>query len=81
MDFTLYTEVILVRDVPEEGVRAGDVGVVVERHEVAGGETGYSVEFFDMVGNTVAVATVPGHALRVPTHEDRPVVRSAATVA
>ena len=36
MDFTLYTEVILVRDVPEEGVRAGDVGVVVERHEVAG---------------------------------------------
>lgn len=58
-DFPLYTEVILVQDVSEEGGRAGDVGVVVERHEVVGRETGYSVEFFDMLGNTVAVATVP----------------------
>jgi hypothetical protein len=76
MDFPLYTEVILVQDVSEEGVRAGDVGVVVERHEVVGRETGYSVEFFDMLGNTVAVATVSGSALRVPTQEDRPTVRS-----
>ena len=56
MDFNLYTEVILVQDVAEEGVQAGDVGVVVERHEVTGRETGYSVEFFDMLGNTVAVS-------------------------
>jgi len=76
MDFPLYTEVILVQDVPTEGVRAGDVGVVVERHEIAGREPGYSVEFFDMLGNTVAVATVPGSALRVPTPADRPTVRS-----
>ena len=76
MDFSSYTEVILVQDVPEEGVRVGDVGVVVERHEVVGRETGYGVEFFDMLGNTVAVATVPGSALRVPTHADRPAVRS-----
>jgi hypothetical protein len=76
MDFPLYTDVILVQDVPEEGVKAGDVGVVVERHEVAGHETGYSVEFFDMLGNTVAVATVPGSTLRAPTHADRPAVRS-----
>ncbi|MBI3248322.1 MAG: DUF4926 domain-containing protein [Deltaproteobacteria bacterium] len=75
MDFTLYTEVIIVRDAPEEGVRAGDIGIVVGRHEVAGLETGYSVEFFDMLGNTVAVATVPGSVLRVPTHADRPAVR------
>jgi Domain of unknown function (DUF4926) len=81
MDFTLYTEVILVRDVHEEGVRTGDVGVVVERHEVVGRETGYSVEFFDMLGNTVAVATVPGSALRVPTHADRPAVRSESITA
>jgi len=80
MDFPLYTEVILVRDVPEERVRAGDVGVVVERHEIAGRETGYSVEFFNMVGNTVAVATVPGSTLRVPTREDCPTVRSEATI-
>ena len=75
-EFTLYTEVILLRGVPEEGVQAGDVGVVVECHEVAGREMGYSVEFFDMLGNTVAVATVPGSVLRTPTHADRPAVRS-----
>ena len=76
MDFSLYTDVILVQDVPEEGVKAGDIGTVVERHDVVGRETGYSVEFFDMLGNTVAVATVLGSALRVPTHADRPAVRS-----
>lgn len=81
MDFTLYTEVILVQDVPDEEVRTGDIGVVVERHDVVGRETGYSVEFFDMLGNTVAVATVPGSALRVPTHTDRPAVRSESITA
>ncbi|MBI3245189.1 MAG: DUF4926 domain-containing protein [Deltaproteobacteria bacterium] len=81
MDFTLYTEVILMRDAPEEGVQAGDVGVVVERHEVAGLDTGYSVEFFDMLGNTVAVVTVPGSALRTPTRADRPAARSESATA
>lgn len=75
MNFSLYSDVILVQDVPEEGIKAGDVGVVVERHDVPGLETGYSVEFFDMLGNTVAVATVPGSALRTPTPADRPAVR------
>ncbi len=42
MDFKLYTDVVLVHDVPEEQLYAGDVGTVVERHEVAGLETGYS---------------------------------------
>lgn len=77
MEFNLYTDVILVQDVPEEGLHAGDVGVVVEHHDVAGREPGYSVEFFDMLGNTVAVATVPARALRTPTPADRPTVRSA----
>lgn len=76
MEFNLYTDVILVQDVPEEGLHAGDVGVVVEHHDVAGREPGYSVEFFDMLGNTVAVATVPASALRTPTPADRPTVRS-----
>jgi hypothetical protein len=81
MDFSLYTDVILVQDVPEEGVKAGDIGVVVERYEVTGRETGDSVEFFDMLGNTVAVATVRGSALRAPTHADRPTVRSKSITA
>jgi hypothetical protein len=76
MMFELYTDVVLVRDVSEENLHAGIVGTVVERHDVRGLETGYSVEFFDMLGNTVAVVTLPASALRAPTHEDRPAVRS-----
>ncbi|HEY6358988.1 MAG TPA: DUF4926 domain-containing protein [Vicinamibacterales bacterium] len=77
MAFELFTEVILTRDVPEHGLRAGDVGTVVERHVVRDvAEEGYSVECFDMTGNTVAVVTVPASALRVPTPSDRPAARA-----
>ena len=75
-DFTPYQDVVLLREIPEEGVCAGDVGTIVERHDVPGRETGYSVEFFDMLGNTVAVVTLPASALRTPSRTDRPAVRS-----
>jgi hypothetical protein len=52
----LYSDVILLCDRPEEGLDAGDIGTVVEQHHVEGLETGYSVEFFDLLGNIVAVA-------------------------
>jgi hypothetical protein len=72
-----YSDVILTRDVGEHGLRAGDVGTVVERHVVPGVvEEGYSVEFFDMTGNTVTVVTLPASALRVPTPADRPAARA-----
>jgi hypothetical protein len=75
--FETYGDVILTRDVPESGLRAGDVGTVVERHTIAGlSEGGYSVEFFDMTGNTVGVVTLPASALRLPTTADRPAVRA-----
>ena len=77
MPIELFSDVILTRDVAERGLRAGDVGTVVDRHVVPGvGEEGYSVEFFDMTGNTVAVITVPASALRLPTPADRPAVRA-----
>jgi hypothetical protein len=77
MPFDMYGDVILTRDVPEHGLRAGDVGTVVERHPVPGvAEEGYSVEFFDMTGNTVAVSTLPATALRIPTPADRPAARA-----
>ena len=78
LDFALYQDVILTSDLPEEGLRTGDVGTVVERHDAAGRETGYSVEFFNMLGHTVAVVTLPSSALRAPTPSDRPAVRPQA---
>ena len=47
MAFELYSDVILTRDIPERGLRAGDVGTLVDRHVVPGvADEGYSVEFF-----------------------------------
>ena len=67
MAFQMYSDAILTRDVPESGLRAGDIGTVVELHVVPGvPEEGHSVEFFDMTGNTVAVVTLPASALRIP---------------
>lgn len=51
--------------------------MAIERHAVPGvAEEGYSVEFFDMMGNTVAVVTLPARALRLPTPADRPAARA-----
>lgn len=77
MAFEPFGDVILTRDIDEHGLRAGDVATVVERHAVSGvAEEGYSVEFFDLMGNTVAVVTLPASALRVPTPADRPAARA-----
>jgi hypothetical protein len=52
------------------------VGTLVERHVVAGKEEGYSVEFFDMTGRTVAVVTALARQFRLPTAADRPAART-----
>jgi hypothetical protein len=75
MTLRLYEDVILTVDLPEHDLRAGDVGTVVERHVIPGREDGYSVEFFDMTGQTVAVVVLPVNQLRAPTSADRPSVR------
>ena len=80
MNFALYSDVILLRDIPEEGLSIGDIGAVVDRHDVPGLETGYSVEFFDMLGNMVAIVTLPMSCFRIPLSTDRPTVRLMANV-
>jgi hypothetical protein len=72
----LYKDAILTVDLPAEGLRAGDIGTVVEHHQVSGVEEGFSVEFFDLTGRTVAVVIVPGSYLRTPTSADLPSARA-----
>lgn len=76
MTLPLFEDVVLTRDLPEEGLKAGDVGTVVERHEIPGHEVGYSVEFIDMGGGTVALVTVAASLLRASQVGDRPAVRA-----
>ena len=53
--------IVLTQDVPDLGLRAGDVGTVVHVHTDA---AGYEVEFMTLTGRTVAVATVLPSQLR-----------------
>ena len=66
---------ILLKDITEERLSAGDVGTLVEKHQIERLETGYSVEFFDRLGKTITVVTMTESFLRLPTHSDRPSVR------
>jgi len=79
MSIELFQDVVLTKELPEDGLMAGDVGTVVERHVVPGQEDGFSIEFFDMIGQSVAVVTVPASAVRSPSAADRPAVRGKAS--
>jgi hypothetical protein len=61
--FELYTDVALTRDMPELGLRRGDLVKVVDHHVAPDGEEGYSIEVLNAVGETIAVTTVPVNAL------------------
>ena len=52
--------VILTEDLPEHGLRRGDLGTVVLVH----GERGYEVEFMTLDGETVAVTSLFPHQVR-----------------
>jgi hypothetical protein len=67
-----YEEVILVRDVPEHGLRTGDVGTVVHVYPKGGLE----VEFFTAAGKTHAVITLRETDVRTATDNDVVAVRS-----
>jgi len=47
--------VVLMEDIPDEGLQAGDIGTVVHIHQ---GGAGYEVEFMTLAGETVAIATL-----------------------
>jgi len=65
MTLELYQRVVLTQDLPAEGLRAGDVGVIVERYSAKGDvPEGYELEFFSAGGQTVAVVSVPATAVR-----------------
>ena len=49
-----FDRVALRVDLPEHGLKAGDVGTVVLEHD----QRGYEVEFLTLMGETVAVVSV-----------------------
>jgi Domain of unknown function (DUF4926) len=41
-----YQEGVLLLDIPEDSLLAGDVGTIIERHDIPDRKPDYSVEFF-----------------------------------
>jgi hypothetical protein len=54
MSFSVLDTVILSRDLPEHGLKRGDLGAIVELY----GSDGFEVEFVTASGRTVALLTL-----------------------
>ena len=65
--FKEHERIVLISDLLEEGLVAGDVGTIVHIHP--GGEA-FVVEFMALDGNTVAIATVLPSQARLVTDQD-----------
>ena len=70
MSYQLFEEVILLEDVTEKGLLKGDVATIVDYHLVPDGEDGYSLEVFNVLGDTIAVITLPESALAPLTENE-----------
>jgi uncharacterized protein DUF4926 len=73
MTFSLLDTVVLNRDLPEHGLRAGDVGAVVELY----GPDGIEVEFVRASGQTKALVTLKSSDVRSVDDNDMLTVRTA----
>jgi hypothetical protein len=63
--------VVLTRDLPDEGLEAGDVGVVLLTHDGHDDvPPGYTIEVTTLLGDTVAVTSVPADMVRPVSEVD-----------
>lgn len=76
---TPIQEIALSRDLPESGLRAGDVAVVIDYvAHPNGGEEGAVLEVFNALGESIAVVTAPVSALTPLNGDQIPSVRQRA---
>ena len=72
--------VVLVRDVPEAGLRASDLGAVVQVYGPAAAPEALEVEFVTLAGRTQALRTLGMADVRPTAGDDLPAVRPTAGV-
>lgn len=58
MKYELFSDVVLLKDLPEEKLKKGDIATVVEHHPSESSMDGYTLEVFNAIGDTIAVITV-----------------------
>ena len=72
MIFRELDTVVLKRDVPESGLRKGDIGAVVHVHD----DSALEVEFVRASGRTQALVKLAATDVRAVEDEDVPAVRT-----
>ena len=72
MTYRVLDTIVLDRDVPEHGLRAGDLGAVVEVYT----PDGLEVEFVTASGRTAALVTISTRDVRPVADDDLVPVRS-----
>lgn len=75
--FNLLDTVVLTREVPDAGLRRGDLGAIVEVH----GPNAFEVEFVAASGRTQALVTLTGDDIRHVVDSDLVSVRSVEKAA
>jgi hypothetical protein len=78
MELALFQEASLTHDLAEYPLRRGDVVKIVDRHAAPDGSTGYSIEVFNALGDTILVTAVPASALE-PLRADEVLCARALT--
>jgi hypothetical protein len=71
MTYALLEPVVLARDIPERGLRTGDLGAVVQIYE----HGGFEVEFVTAGGKTAALLTLRESDIRQAEGTDMVAVR------
>ena len=72
-----HDRVVLTADIPEEGLRRGDVGTIVQ---IYGQDEAFEVEFFTLDGSTAALTTVSASQARPVTGNDLTHARHVKTL-
>ena len=66
MSLELYQRIALSRDIPEEGLKQGDIAYLLDYvPHPKGGEPGCVLEVFNAVGESISVLTVPKSAIQL----------------
>lgn len=62
-----HDRIVLTSDIPEESLKAGDVGTIVHVYENG---NAFEIELLALDGHTAAIATVPASQVRSVTARD-----------
>ena len=67
-----HASVVLTEQLPNVGLEAGDIGIVVHVHRTG---DAFEVEFMTLDGNTLAIETLTAQQIRAARDRDIPHVR------